>query len=495
MHTIPLIDNRVIAQVFGMRREVQHPRPLSDEPILTDVQAYGSVLRDRNGLWRMWYLGSPVYCEYYATSLDGIRWQRPDLDLVASNVRHDLNSPNAIMCRDQKDDRGRWLVGEYGPEGFCVLDSEQTPHPASKARFTALYLARTDTESGMYVAHSNDGMHWLADSGFPVIPGWRDTSSVLLFDPTRKRYIWYGRPEAYAAPEMHANRLIALRESPDLVNWTEDNTILDTDDADADPHSLLDESYMKQGRDQSAAGPRAAAWAELTEGKRSEQDKPLVRGRNRQWYGITAFQYSDLYLGIVWMYDLPTGDMWTELLHSFDGVDWRREAIRVPFIPRTPGTCTCTMASPPITVGDEIRIYYSLSDKTHHGVRNPSIRKGIRVATLPRDRWVGYVAGDVQGELLTQVMEAPSDLRLNAATERNGWVRVGVTDADGRPIQGLTQDECTPISGDAMDIRPAWQSGKTLESVTVPAIRFRISARRASIFALKTEREGDPEEA
>lgn len=119
------------------------------------------------------------------------------------------------------------------------------------------------------------------------------------------------------------------------------------------------------------------------------------------------FPCADLYLGIAWMYDLPTGDMWTELLHSFDGVDRLREPGRSPFIPRIPGTCTCTMASPPIDVGKEIRIYYSISNRTHHGVPNPDVQKAIRIVSLPRDRWVGYQAGAAQGELLTEATDRP----------------------------------------------------------------------------------------
>ena len=232
MKSMPLIDSRIVAQTFTMRREVQHPHLLSDEPVLRDGQAYGSVLRDSSGQWRMWYLGEPVYCEYYATSDDGRNWHRPELDLVAPEVRGELNGPNAFLCRNQKDALGKWLVGAAGPEGFCVLDAQTTPHPAAKARFTALYLAQTESESGMYIAHSEDGVRWTADTGRPVIQGWRDTSSVLLYDGRTKKYVWYGRPGAYAATEWHANRLIARKESEDLIHWTPDRTVLDTDEAD-----------------------------------------------------------------------------------------------------------------------------------------------------------------------------------------------------------------------------------------------------------------------
>ena len=106
------------------------------------------------------------------------------------------------------------------------------------------------------------------------------------------------------------------------------------------------------------------------------------------------------------------------------------------------------------------------------------------VSRVLRDHWVGYTVGEVQGELLTQVMNKPRNLCLNAATESGGWLRVEVADADGRPLEGLTRDACNPLSGDRTDLRPCWQSGKTLEDVTATTIRLRIHARRASVFAL-----------
>ncbi len=485
MPTVPLIDSRIVAQAFAMRRVVQHPQALAAAPVIPDAQAYGSVLRDHNDRWRAWYLGSPVYSGYYAESNDGLTWQRPALDLVAPEVRPETNGPNAFLSRNQRDAAGRWLVGSQGPEGFAVLDNTVTPHPAAKGRFTALYLARTETEQGMYVAHSDDGVRWLAEEANPVIDGWRDTSSCLFHDARIGRYVWYGRPAAYAAAEMHANRLVARKESEDLIHWSPERTVLDTDDADADPWYPIDEAALRAGKDTATAEERAAAWAALTEGQKQNEDLPLVRGRNRQWYGITAFPWAGLYLGIAWMYDLPSGDMWTELLHSYDGIDWRREPGREPFIERIPGTCTCTMASPPVMVDGTMRFYDSIQNRNHHGVPNPNVQRGIRAFTLPRDRWVGYQAGDVQGELLTQILPRPADIRLNVATEPDGWIAVEVADAEGRPLRGMTRAEAVPITGDHLAIRPQWTSGQSPEELPESAIRLRIHARRASLYALE----------
>ncbi len=489
MKHYPFVDSRIIAQAYAMRREVQQPRLLADTPVMPDAQAYGSVLRDQNGQWRMWYLGDPAYCEYYAVSEDGLNWRRPGLALVAPELRGELNGPNAFLSINQRDIHGKWLVQHQGPEGFCVLDADQTPHPAAKARFTALYLARMDTGSGMYIAHSDDGIHWRAERDQPVISGWRDTSSVLFYDPRLKKYVWYGRPDPYAASAMHANRLIARRESDDLLHWTPDQIVMDTDEADADAFAFVDEAALRAGTDITSAATRARAWAELTEGARTGDNQPLIRGRNRQWYGITVFPYAAVYLGIAWMYDVPSGEMWTELVHSYDGMDWRREAIRGSFMPRVDGVCTCTMASPPVLVGDELWLYDSVKNRNHHGVVNPGVSRGIRALALRRDRWVGYTAGTQPGEIMTQVLDKPATIAINGVTGEHGWIKVAVTNAEGIPLEGFTQADGEPLSGDSLDLRPRWRHNRGLEIIKNQVVRIRLSARNATIYSLDIKKE------
>lgn len=293
MASIPLIDSRIIAQTFAMRREVCRPAAKQDGPILMDASAYGSLLRDPAGQWRMWYLSEPVYCEYFAASDDGIAWRKPELDLVCRDARPKLTGPNAIMTRGQRDANGRWLSEVKGPEGFCVLDAEITPHPAAKARFTALYLARFGASgagaNGMCVAHSDDGVRWLADAANPVIPGWLDTNNNFFYDARMRCYVMHGRPNAHVAATTEANRLIARYESEDMVNWSPSRTVLDTDEGDALGLELIDEGALRGGGKVAAARRRAEQWREITEGAVTGEDRPLVRGRNRQWYAMTVF--------------------------------------------------------------------------------------------------------------------------------------------------------------------------------------------------------------
>ena len=63
--------------MFAMRREIPTPRSVRDGPLITPAWAYGSVIREESGLFRMWYMAPPSYCEYYATSTNGLDWVKP----------------------------------------------------------------------------------------------------------------------------------------------------------------------------------------------------------------------------------------------------------------------------------------------------------------------------------------------------------------------------------------------------------------------------------
>ena len=67
---------------------------------------------------------------------------------------------------------------------------------------------------------------------------------------------------------------------------------------------------------------------------------------------------------------------------------------------------------------------------------------------LIRDRWVGYVAGQRNAELLTQVIAAGSDISLNAKVESGGELRVEVCNERGETLDGFELDQCATISGD-----------------------------------------------
>lgn len=489
MTTYALVDESIVAQTFALRREAPTPSPVREGPILTTAWAMGSVIRDSSGLFRMWYMAPPVYCQYFATSLDGITWEKPTLNLVSPDLGA---GPNAFLSVRQRDANGRWLVGEVaGPEGFSVLDAEAQPHPAAKARFTSLYLAWFGENDGMRaakglcLAHSDDGVHWLADEHNPIIPGWHDTSNCLVYDEPIGKYLVFGRPPVRVGLGRNANMLLSRMESDDLVSWSAPRTILDTDERDADAFAFTDEIRLRKAR----LDPRDADARALLEAKAvtpGAAPEIMARGRNRVFYGMTAFRSGGLHVGFATLYDVPSGNTWIELVHSRDGLNWIREPLREPYLGPRPGTWeSCqvrpTMATPPVPVKDELWIYYSASPQSHHAGKAFEGR-AIGLRAVKADRWVAYRSGDVEAELLTHPIKAGARLWLNASTASDGWLRVAVCDAWGNALDGLGHEDCDPIAGDAIRHEVRWRAGATMP--TLPdEVRLRIRSRNASTFA------------
>src|SRR5579871_3253884 len=87
-------DDRAVASISGLQRTWHRPEKMA-APVLTRERpwegrgpyTYGTAFRDPSaGLFKLWYNcyvgGRPDYYACYATSRDGLRWDRPACDAV-----------------------------------------------------------------------------------------------------------------------------------------------------------------------------------------------------------------------------------------------------------------------------------------------------------------------------------------------------------------------------------------------------------------------------
>jgi len=441
-----LIDDQLVEDTLMLRRTLGMPTLKRKEPLLKQTEAFGSVLRDRSGQWRMWYctnvsrdpkvdvVGLDCF-QCFALSRDGINWEYPNLGLVEEAG----NKNNSIVIGSrQRDANGRYLSGYGGVAGFCVIDNETDPHPHARARFTALYHAcPTDTIGGICLAHSDDGVRWTAYEENPVIVGSQDTQNCFFYDRRIGRYVCYERPTIHTGMANHANRKIGRVESADLVHWSVSRVVLDTDERDAPGLDALDEPGMN--------GPR---------------------GRDKQFQGITVFPWQNTYIAFTWFYDVIKATFVNEMLHSNDGIAWKREALREPFIAHGrpadfTGKLLVPISSPPVVVDDEMYLYLSSSPYDHHEIALSEFdtkderRKALLesndlfVLSVTRDRFVGYEAGDKVGELLSSPLDWDGNgkLFLNAEIQEGGRITVAFEDAHARPIREFHLDEIPEIVG------------------------------------------------
>lgn len=96
-----LLDDHVIERTENLKRTVHQPQAHPQNPLLdadkpwefTCVTLWGTVLYDeQDGIFKMWYqtwgnIPAPTKSSYvcYATSKDGLKWEKPDLGLIEFN--------------------------------------------------------------------------------------------------------------------------------------------------------------------------------------------------------------------------------------------------------------------------------------------------------------------------------------------------------------------------------------------------------------------------
>ena len=138
MQKILFFDNRELDVCRGFTRRLQHPAKCRANPLLVadqpwehgNLQLYGSVAKAPGRPFQLWY--STVQKPWcirigYAESADGLRWERPRLDLVREGGRRtnlvltqDIHGAAVIYDGDDPDPAGRYkLVGGAAPSG-CI---------------------------------------------------------------------------------------------------------------------------------------------------------------------------------------------------------------------------------------------------------------------------------------------------------------------------------------------------------------------------------------
>jgi len=484
--TCALIDARLIEDARFLTRFVEPPYLKQREPVIKPGQMYGTIIREAPGRWKMWYLNgrqsrppmNDIHMRIcYATSADGIHWEKPALNLIEAPDK--LTPNNALMDQYYRDTAGNDLSGSGGPEGFEVMDAQVTPHPAARARYTALFRASPcDRYGGVCAAYSEDGLRWTAYPENPVIGGIADTTVTTHYDLLARQYVLYARPVGVNAGKEHnATRKIARYTSPDLVHWSHARIVFDTDDLDAPPIPTFAEGGMTGSR-----------------------------GRDKQLYIFTAWPEHDLLLGLVTIFHVEPGTLFVELVHSHDGIQWRRELDRPLYIadgkpPGMRGAMFIPAQGRPMLEGDEHFLYVSQTPVQHHSenIHGESIVTATQIMLLAtkRDRWVGYSAGETEGELVSAPLNwEVGRFTLNARIERGGHIAVAFDDERGAPLTDYDLDIRPPIQGplDAVDIPftfgPDIGAGpkKVLKFPTCGPVRLRLKLKKAALFGWAWQR-------
>lgn len=421
-----------------------------------------AVLYDRDeGVFKMWYNpwgndGRP-WC--YATSRDGVHWEKPELGVY-----------------EFQGSRKNNILGVFrGVKYFNVFKDPRDPDPQRRYKAMGESEGPTLDQRGTAVAFSPDGIHWKEHPGNPVVLKGRDVAdcpTVLGWDPRRGKYVYYPRPGHILAPEIHAMgldpphdeinpnmahyRSIGYSESDDFIHWSPTRLMLAPDAEDR---------------------------------------------VDFQYYQMTVAPDGEFYVGLLHMMQSHEMTFDIYLLTSRDGFHWNWVHRNLPFLRRGEiGSYDAGYLTPsgPIVHDGKVWIYYGAYSGAHS--YEPS-RLGpnnwtIALATLPTDRYLGLLAGPDMGSMTTRpILFSGSRLKVDmdaalphhrGGTARGTYdaeLRAALMDESGGPIEGFGLQQSGTLRKSGVQ-ELSW-AGSELGRLAGRPVRLRFQLRNAALYSIQ----------
>lgn len=464
------LDESWIEEANFVTRQWHQPRRFT-EPVLKpespwerwNPTMYGTVLH-WHGKFHMWYVTfgwdprdpSPLpkrmadagVC--YASSEDGIVWEKPQLGLCAFEGSRENN----IVLQGAGP-------GYYIDNISVIDDSKDDEWPLKAFYWSAATHDWKTKDWGIFVVRSKDGIHWEHEPGL-VLPQWIDRFNAV----DRKidgEYVVYGRAVDVARTMGRNGRSVWRSASRDLLNWSEPSLVLERD-----------------------------------------PDDPMYM----QYYSLMAFPYESLVLGGLERMHMVPDVLDIELVWSNDrGREWKRAGRRPAFLePSQPGhgmrswddAWVSLPSSAPIKHHGNLWFYYTGRSGAHASPHGNNYG-AIGLALLRIDGFASLQAAEAyQGQVVTKSMTWPGgDLLVNADPRRHltshpgfcgGEVRVEIRGENNESLPGYSWDDATPITANTrayVDFRAPveWANGKTARELAGQRIRLAFSMRDAHLYS------------
>jgi hypothetical protein len=491
------LDDHAVARTTGFDRVVHHPRASgvvipADQPWETAGVAPLLVARRADGSFAAYYTAMwwdidradllpdgfrqdrahhMFHGMAYATSDDGIHWDKPRLGLFDAPAMVDRQR-HAPFPSPQGASRDNNL----GVPFVVVADLGQYGNVADPSRRYALRVF-ADGPAGVGAAWTQAPRGYFASDlpDFLNDPDWRSKliDSGGCFNPRRHVvHFWDDAHEEWVAIDQGVighwlpSREIARFASKDLVSWSS-RSVLYPDAADPHAPRRYDEpmslapfcaegvvfgllSWFHSDRAHPDGGPNLEptpehphVWPWCRKGT-CEMRITISRDGGLTWDRTSSRE--------AWIAHGVEQDSYDRLVIS---------------------------PTPPVPVGDEDWFYIGVINGDHLGIRNDAAQAPYYHDRLPqqqialyvhkRNRYVSLTAGSVPEVLITRPTEVTGDgLQLNVDASR-GEVRVGVAGAepvptfdgstpafaphllDKRLLPGLSFDDCAPVRGDSIE--------------------------------------------
>jgi hypothetical protein len=258
-------------------------------------------------------------------------------------------------------------------------------------------------------------------------------------------------------------RLIGRAESPDMVEWTEPETILIPD----------------------------------------ELDTP-----DTEFYSMPVIPYGDHLVGLLWIFRTTNTTHHPEVVFSRDGIRYNRQH-REPFIQRGARwefDCTSIYARRPIVQDDRILFFYEAtnwrSPETLLALGDKATA-AVGLATLPAD---GFVSLDgAKGPPATRPARVPpysemvtrsfsytgSKLHVNVQTALQQWgaeapeLRVELLEPNHDYIEGYAFGDCDPVSESDQSAVVSWKGDADVGKFAGRAVKLRFYFKNCKLYSFQ----------
>ena len=393
-------------------------------------------------LFKIWYHAGWYDAVAYATSRDGIRWQRPRLDVVPGTNR--VLAPRPGITRDGV---GIWL-------------DHETTDPEARFKMFVYLEGKGDDHGEIFT--SPDGLHW--STGKRTGPCGDNTT---FYNPFRKVWVYSIRSNELSLCSPTIGRLRSYYEHADFLT-------------SADEWEAQDISF----------------WCGA-----DELDLPDPElGYPTQLYNVDAAPYESLMLGLLAIWRGPPNGVCQEkgipkitelcLAYSRDGFHWYRPEDRRPFIAasRQEGAWNrayiLSAGGGCLVVGDQLYFYFcGFSGKSPKLGSDLYAGGSTGLATLRRDGFCSLDADAAAGTITTRKVRFQGrHLFVNLEAPR-GQLRAEVLDESGAVIAPFSLAQCVPVSGDHTRVRVVWKDSAHLGRVAGRPVRFRFQLRDARLYA------------
>jgi len=466
------VDQVLVRDACNVSLTLHRARKCADNPVLKAdrpwegwrIEIYGNVIFDKDEkLFKMWYLGEeceafPNYAVYYATSVDGVHWEKPPVGTVKTvkYEKHNVVAENIILP--------------------CVMKDRVDPDPARRYK-----MIGWDQKEGAYHTWiSPDGLNWTRFSRAPLCRG----GDVITgyYDERQQMYVAF--PKIGEQVRGHNRRVFWVITSKDFETWTEPKLVI-TPDLRDDASSLARIEEVRPILD-------------------VPDDPALMR---TEFYGVGAYAAESCTLAFLWMFTINNNGRYgnqegpgeLQLAVSRDREHWERP-FRVPCVPRgaiDEWDCGFFVTqSRALRVGDQVWLYYGGSNYTHgtpclyrdEGTgRLTKYTGSIGLAIWDLDRFVSVDAPARGGSLTTVPVVFTGDrLEINARTKRSGHVTVSLLEPSGAPISGYEKSD--KVKGDNLRHVVTWDGNSSVTSLSGRPVMLRFDMGNAELFAFAFRR-------